>query len=129
MDFRCPINWTARALSLSSAQPSSALPPPPAFTCPSGGTCWVGGSSGNWSNASNWSNGVATSSTNVLIDNHNANGQGASAVILDVNGTANNLTVDSDDSLSFNNGTTLTVSGGTISDAGKITINGGECRK
>ena len=49
----------------------------------------------------------------------------ASAVTFDIAGDANNLTVDSDDSLSFNRGTSLTISGTSISNAGSIVINGG----
>ena len=115
--------WAGRAASLLS-RPLAAAAGPLTFTCPSGGTCWVGGASGNWSNASKWSNGGPTSSTNALIDNNNANGQGASTVTLDIGGAqVNNLTVDSDDSLSFNNNTSLTVNGTSISNAGKIALN------
>lgn len=81
---------------------------------------WNGGA-GNWSNAANWSAGVPTSNNNVFIDNGHA---GASPVTLDISGAAaNNITIDSDDSLNFNNNTSLTVSGTSISNAGAITIN------
>jgi hypothetical protein len=83
---------------------------------------WLGGT-GNWSNASKWSAGVPTASSNVFIDNGKA---GASPVALDVNGSAANLTIDSDDSLSFNNGFSLSFgssSGGTINNAGHLNIN------
>lgn len=80
---------------------------------------WNGGSD-NWSNASNWSSGVPSATSNVFIDNGKAV---ASPVTLDINGAANTLTVDSDDSLSFNNGVTLSMSG-NISNAGKINMNG-----
>jgi len=83
---------------------------------------WLGGT-GNWSNASKWSAGVPTASSNVFIDNGKA---GASLVALDVNGSAANLTIDSDDSLSFNNGFSLSFgssSGGTIQNAGHLNIN------
>jgi hypothetical protein len=95
-----------------------------AFTCPAGGTCWVGGTSGAWSTPGNWSNGVPTNGTNVLIDNGNANAQGASTVTLDIGGAqAANVTVDADDRLSLNNNTSLTVNGTTISNAGGISLN------
>jgi len=78
----------------------------------------VGGASGNWSNASNWSNGVPNSTTSAVIDN------GTAAVTLDIGGAqVNNLTVDSDDSLSFSNGASLGVNGTSIYNAGKITLN------
>jgi hypothetical protein len=65
---------------------------------------WLGGA-GNWSDTSKWSTGMLPApSNNVFIDNGKA---GASPVALDVNGSAANLTIDSDDSLSFNNGVSL----------------------
>lgn len=82
---------------------------------------WKGGA-GNWSTAANWSAGVPTSSSNVLI----CGGCGtASPVTLDISSTINNLTIDSNASLSFNNNILLTVAGGTISNAGGIIINAG----
>src|SRR5258708_39328712 len=84
---------------------------------------WLGGA-GNWSNASKWSTGmVPTGSNNVFIDNGKA---GASPVALDINGSAANLSIDSDDSLSFNNGFSFSIgnsSGGTINNAGHLNIN------
>jgi hypothetical protein len=78
-----------------------------------------GGGAGNWSTGP-WSAGVPTANNNVFIDNGHV---GASPVALDVSGGLNNLTIDSDDSLSFNNNTVLTVSGTSIANAGAITIN------
>jgi len=116
-----PLNrggWSDRAASLLSGRSASVATGPLTFTCPSGGTCWVGGASGNWSNASNWSNGVPNSTTSAVIDN------GTAAVTLDIGGAqVNNLTVDSDDSLSFSNGASLGVNGTSIYNAGKITLN------
>ncbi|HEX6505803.1 MAG TPA: hypothetical protein VF011_21380 [Terriglobales bacterium] len=80
---------------------------------------WLGGA-GNWSNSAKWSTGVPTSSSNVFIDNSNAQ---ASPVAMDIQGLASDLTIDSDDSLSFNNGTNLTISGNSISNAGVISLN------
>src|SRR5260370_29092075 len=83
---------------------------------------WLGGT-GNWSNASKWSAGVPTANSNVFIDNGKA---GASPVALDVNGSAANLTIDSDDSLSFNNGFSLSFGnsdGGPIKNARPFNIN------
>jgi hypothetical protein len=82
---------------------------------------WSGGA-GNWSNGNMWSAGLPNASDNVLIDNGNAK---ASPVTLDINAAINNLMIDSDDSLHFNPGTTLTVGGGTISNAGLMVITGG----
>jgi fibronectin-binding autotransporter adhesin len=82
---------------------------------------WTGGP-GNWSNGSMWSAGLPNSSDNALIDNGNSK---VSTVTLDINATINNLTIDSDDSLHFNPGTSLAVQGGTISNAGAIVITGG----
>src|SRR5712692_6843659 len=83
---------------------------------------WLGGS-GNWSDPSKWSAGVPTATSNVSIDNGKA---GASPVALDINGSAANLTIDSDDSLSFNNGVSLsigTAGAGTINNGGHLNMN------
>lgn len=83
---------------------------------------WKGGA-GNWSNASKWTGGIPSGTSNALIDNGNA---AASPVRLDVNGSATNLTIDSDDSLNFNNGVSLSIGatgGGTISNAGHLNMN------
>jgi hypothetical protein len=85
-------------------------------------TVWLGGA-GNWSNPGKWSAGVPTGTSTALIDN--ANGV-ASPVTLDINGSATNLSIDSDDSLSFNNGVNLSVGtagAGTINNAGQLNIN------
>jgi fibronectin-binding autotransporter adhesin len=80
---------------------------------------WKGGT-GNWSDASDWSTGEPTSSNNVFICGGCST---ASPVTLDVSSTINNLTIDSNSSLTFNNGISLTVDGSSISNAGKITLN------
>jgi hypothetical protein len=85
-------------------------------------TTWLGGA-GNWSNPGKWSAGVPTGTSTALIDNGNG---AASPVTLDVNGVATNLTIDSDDSLSFNNGVSLSIGasgGGTINNVGHLNIN------
>lgn len=70
---------------------------------------WNGGS-GEWSAAPNWSGGVVPDgSYNVRIDNGNPV---VSQVNLDINATANNVTIDSDDSLRILNGNTLSLQGG-----------------
>src|SRR5712692_4260581 len=82
---------------------------------------WKGGT-GNWSNPTKWSAGVP-SGTSALIDNGNG---AASPVALDIDGHATNLTIDSDDSLSFNNGIFLFIEasgGGTINNGGHLNIN------
>ena len=117
---------TARNGSVATGSTATSTRPSITFACPAGGTCWVGGASGAWSTPGSWSNGVPTNGTNVLIDNGNANAQGASAVTLDIGGAqAANMTVDADDRLSFNNGASLTVNGTTISNAGGISLNAG----
>jgi hypothetical protein len=85
-------------------------------------TTWLGGA-GNWSNPGKWSAGVPTGTSTALIDNGNG---AASPVILDVNGSATNLSIDSDDSLSFNNGVSLSIGAtgaGTINNAGHLNMN------
>jgi hypothetical protein len=85
---------------------------------------WQGPANGGlWSVAANWTSGVPTSSTNVCIDNGNPQ---HSAVILNLGGAATgNLTINSDDSLSFNDNTNLTIFGSTITNAGNINLNSG----
>jgi len=82
---------------------------------------WKGGN-GLWSVASNWIGGaLPTATTDASIDGGNPV---PSAVTLDIGGAqVRNLTIDSDDSLNFNNGTSLTVNGNSIANAGKITLN------
>ena len=102
------------ATGLFSAQTQSPVP------LTASNDTWLGGS-GNWSNASLWSLGVVPNGNyNALIDSGVV-----SPVALDVSAGIENLTIDSNDSLSFNPGTQLTINGGTISNAGEIIINGG----
>ena len=96
---------------------SMSHPAAPSFT----NDIWTGGP-GNWSNSNKWTAGLPNTSDNVLIDNGNSK---VSPVTLDISTAINNLTIDSDDSLSFNPGTSLAVGGGTISNAGKVVITGG----
>jgi fibronectin-binding autotransporter adhesin len=92
--------------------------------CPPGGTCWAGGPLSSWSTSGNWTNGVPTGTLNTFIDNNNANAQGASIVIMDAaNGQTANLTIDSDDVLDITNGNSLTVNGGTLSNAGLLGLS------
>ena len=81
-------------------------------------TSWQGGAAGNWNVAANWSAGVPNNN-NTCINTAN------SAVTLNIAGaTAANLTLGlSTDSLFFNNATSLTVRGSTISNAGALSLN------
>ena len=90
------------------------------FAIKGGDPTWKGGP-GNWSVAANWNGGVPTATTDASIDGGNPV---VSPVTLDIGGAqVRNLTIDSDDSLNFNNGTSLTVNGSSVSNAGKITLN------
>jgi YVTN family beta-propeller protein len=82
-------------------------------------TNWIGGS-GNWSDAAMWVGGsVPASGANVCI----ADGTpGTSSVTLDETVTVGNLYIDSGDTLTISNNTTLTVTG-SISNAGQISIS------
>ena len=91
---------------------------------------WTGGA-GSWSNVNMWSpNPCApnppcypnnqTPLPDVAIDGGNSK---ASPVTLDVSSYINNLTIDSDDSLGFNNGDSLWIWGTTLNNAGQITVN------
>jgi hypothetical protein len=80
-------------------------------------TSWQGGGAGVWSLATNWSAGVP-SNNNTCIST------ASSAVTLDINGTTADLTLSlATDTLNIGNGLDLTVSGATISNAGKINMN------
>jgi len=76
-------------------------------------TVWQGGARGDWSVASNWTNGVPA-------DNNTCVSPGSSAITLDVNGTTNNFTLSSTDSLAVENGLSLTLSGNGIFNSGTI---------
>lgn len=88
---------------------------------------WDGGT-GNWNTAVNWTpdivpnNGANT--YNVLIDNGNVT---TSEVLLDLNATVDNVTVNSNDILRINNTRRLTLAtgagAGTINNAGLIHLN------
>ncbi len=80
---------------------------------------WTGAAMGNWNAAGDWSAGVPTSGTNACIST------AGSTVTLNISGaaTANLILGLSTDNLSFANGTSLTVSGSTISNAGAISLN------
>jgi hypothetical protein len=92
------------------------------FACPLSAfaqcaTNWQGGSAGNWSVAGNWSAGIPNNDNTCIST-------ASSAVTLDINGTTANLTLGlATDTLNIGNGLDLTVSGATISNAGKINMN------
>ena len=85
---------------------------------------WNGGA-GSWGTASNWSGNVVPNNAggntfSVFIDGANATN---SLVTLDVSPTITNLTIDSDDQLSQNNGASLGVAGGTVANNGTFSMN------
>jgi hypothetical protein len=80
-------------------------------------TSWQGGASGNWSVSGNWTSGVPANNNTCISTAH-------SAVVLDVNGTTSNLTLGSTDSLAIENGLSLTVNGGEITNDGTINLLG-----
>jgi len=95
-----------------------SLGPRPALADISCGTTWTDGNS-NWSNPSNWDSGVPTASANACITD------GTSTVTLDTAGSVASLQLNSNNTLSFNPGTSLTVNGTQIVNAGGIGVNGG----
>jgi hypothetical protein len=81
---------------------------------------WNGSVSDLWSNASNWTpNVVPNSSTATVIINTSTN----NPVLIDISPTIANLTLGSADSVSLDDGRSLTVAGGT--GAGSLDIAGG----
>jgi hypothetical protein len=105
-------------------RPSPRIAPPafgfqpfvrPAITLDS----WLGGS-GDWSTAASWSLGAVPGSGN------DASITTASSVVqLNVNGAINNLTLGSTDVLNLNSGTSLTIGGTTITNAGDVVFGTG----
>jgi hypothetical protein len=77
---------------------------------------WTG-HTGLWSVSGNWSSGIPTTNNNAVITNS------SSVVTEDINGSINNLTLSSGNSLSLNDAVNLTIGGNTISNAGTISIN------
>jgi len=117
--YQCSVGTRLRAFYVPILLLVCVVAYPPAFAQT---TVWLGGA-GNWSNPGKWSAGVPTGTSTALIDNGNG---AASPVTLDVNGSATNLSIDSDDSLSFNNGVSLSIGaagGGTINNVGHLNIN------
>ena len=101
------------------------------FTTTAFGQCTLSGpvstwndGTGNWSNGSDWTGGVPNSSTqNVCITNGT---MGAPSVVnLDINASINDLQLGTFDTLNFDPGTTLSVYGTQIINAGQININSG----
>ncbi len=80
---------------------------------------WNDGNS-NWNNGANWNNGVPNSaSTSACITD------GSSTVSLDIAANVNDLQLGSGNVLNFDPGTSLTINGTQIINAGAINVNGG----
>ncbi len=82
---------------------------------------WLGGA-GSWGDASKWSAGVPTAASNVLIDH----GNGPASVTLTGGFSCNNLTLDSDASLTISGQpgfSFLNINGASIANAGNIVID------
>jgi hypothetical protein len=91
------ISLSLLALSLSHGQTST----------------WTSNNNGVWSNAANWDNGSPNSAAvNAVIDD----GDSAVTVTLDGSRVINHLTLGADDTLSFNNLTTLSVAGDVLNN-------------
>jgi hypothetical protein len=86
---------------------------------------WRGGT-GSWSTPGKWTHGVPNNGTpagtiyNVFIDDGNA---ALSSVTLNTIATINNLSIDSGDRLTISDGNSLTVTGSSIANAGKLSLN------
>jgi fibronectin-binding autotransporter adhesin len=78
---------------------------------------WSGGS-GYWSTAASWSLGAVPGSGNDASITTSS-----SVVQLNVNGSINNLTLGSTSVLNFNDGTSLTIGGTTMTNGGGITLS------
>jgi fibronectin-binding autotransporter adhesin len=108
-----------RAMTVLSASILAVLANAPAAQAQTTDT-WSLGASGLWSVAGNWSAGLPGSTSNVdIID-------GTSTVTLNISAGINDLTVGSGNTLSIDNGDSLSIAGSTISNKGAIQINGGD---
>jgi hypothetical protein len=90
-----------------------------------GGVCtnWQGGSN-NWSNSASWHSGIPNSSTTSACIINGTIGT-PTTVTLDMSPAVANLTLNPGNTLNFNGGKALSVSGPQIVNAGNITINAG----
>ncbi|MBI1370019.1 MAG: choice-of-anchor D domain-containing protein [Planctomycetes bacterium] len=80
---------------------------------------WTFNGDGNWNTGANWDNGEPINNTfNAIIDD----GDTAVTVFLNVSRTINNLTIGSDDQLTFNNAQSLTIAG-DVTNNGTILLN------
>jgi hypothetical protein len=84
---------------------------------------WQLNGNGNWNTPANWDIGVvpnnnATDQYNVRIDNDTPN----VTVSLNISPTINNLTIDSGDALTANDGRSLTIVGGSITNNGTLNL-------
>ena len=91
----------------------------------SGADQWQTSGSGEWTDGGNWSGGVPTSSTNTCI----TNGTSGDPTVVNLTGGANgnvaSLQLGGFDTLNIDAGSTFTVSGTQIINAGQININSG----
>jgi len=121
--------WTV-LLALVLAACALSAPVCSAITCPRPTyTTWKGGP-GSWSDSTKWTNGIPWKYTIASIDGGNPV---ASPVTVDISDArAHILTIDSDDSLSINNGSSLSIvynggfyglCSGSLSNYGKIVLN------
>jgi hypothetical protein len=113
-----PHMTTAPAERATISTQHAAMPARPVRPDTAGDT-WVDGT-GNWSVPSNWSNGTPAPNADVVIDN---NPNKVANVTLDVPATVNSLTLNADDSFTQASGQTLTMSGSSIANSGKWTID------
>jgi hypothetical protein len=86
---------------------------------------WTGGP-GVWSNSFQWTNGVPNGNVNVLIDNGNPLASSVTHDELAAAVAINNLTIDSDDSLSLTSSTVLTINGTSIANSGNLQVTSGQ---
>jgi hypothetical protein len=83
-------------------------------------TTWTFNGNGNWNVPANWSAGVPSNSTfNAFIDD----GDSAVTVTLNVNNAVGNLSIGSDDTLSFADTFDLNITGSSVINDGVISLN------
>src|ERR1039457_6006172 len=107
-------------LVIFSLTSTTALALTPCGTLAGSISTWSPVGNGNWSNSGQWLGGVPNSATD-----SSCIADGSSTVALDISANVDDLQLASGNTLNFNGGTSLTVNGTQIINAGAINVNGG----
>src|ERR1035441_2384935 len=110
-------------LVIFSLASTTALALTPCGTLAGSISTWSPVGNGNWSNSGQWLGGVPNSATDSACI-----ADGSSTVALDISANIDDLQLASGNTLNFNGGTSLTVNGTQIINAGAINVRSEESR-